>query len=48
MKLEFYLQALDLDGWRDESDYQAFLAEARPVIDELARLRGTSKPTDDV
>lgn len=41
-------QALDLDEWQDESGYRAFLAEAGPVIDELARLRGTSKPTDEV
>lgn len=40
--------ALDLDEWESEAGYRAFLAEARPVIEELARLRGTTMPTDEV
>jgi hypothetical protein len=41
-------RALDLDEWEDESSYRAFIAEARPIIEKLAQLRGISPPTDEI
>ncbi|WEZ85368.1 hypothetical protein P6U16_24870 (plasmid) [Rhizobium sp. 32-5/1] len=39
---------LDIDEWESEEGFQNFLTEARPLIDELARLRGSEIPTDRV
>jgi hypothetical protein len=39
---------LDLDEWETEEGFHAFVAEARPIIDELAELRGALRPTDKV
>ncbi|MEI9430202.1 hypothetical protein [Mesorhizobium sp. Cs1299R1N3] len=41
-------EVLDLDEWETEEGFHAFIKEARPIIDELARLRGADIPTDKV
>jgi hypothetical protein len=41
-------QILDLDEWENEDKLNAFLADARPIIDELARRRGTGTPHDEI
>jgi hypothetical protein len=39
---------LDVDEWETEEGFHAFFAEARPIIEELARLREANIPTDRV
>lgn len=39
---------LDIDEWESEEGFRNFIAEARPLIDELARLRGANIPTDKI
>ena len=41
-------EILDLDEWENADDFNAFLAEARPIIDELAQLRGSDAPVDEI
>jgi hypothetical protein len=41
-------EILHVDEWKTKEGFEAFLKEARPTIDELARLRGANIPTDKV
>lgn len=41
-------EILDIDEWESEEGVQAFLEEKRPLIRQLAELRGTGIPTDSV
>ena len=41
-------QILDIDEWETEEGFRAFLEAARPIINQLAELRGTEIPTDEV
>lgn len=39
-------EILDIDEWEDEAGFQAFLAEAGPIIQKFVELRGTGQPRD--
>ena len=41
-------EVLDIDEWESVEGFEAFLAEARPLINKLAELRGSDIPVDRV
>lgn len=41
-------EILDIDEWESEEGLRAFLDEMRPLIQKLAQVRGTGKPSDTI